>query len=415
MSDAPTPPRAVSSPADGAGMTEAALAPTDGSVDLDALADREFPRLRHGDTLYLNNASTGPLSESTLSALATFNAMRAEPWRFTQEVQFGILDRGRDLVARLIGATPGEVALTVNTSYGINLAARALPLAPGEVVLTSDREYPSNIYPWMALEAARGVRFERVPCNGRLADEEAILEALDRPGVRVLVLSWVSFETGGRLDLGRIGRACRARGIWFVVDAIQGVGAVPIDVSALPVDILACGAQKWLLAPWGTGFVYVRRDLVPRLDPVYVGWMSVRDSDDFTRMLDYDFTYRDDARRFELITLPYHDFAGLNAALDLFFEGGPARIAARVEEHVTHMVEWVRARDDMTLVTPVARERRAGIVAVVPGDPPAASARLAAAGVAHSVREGAIRLSPHWFTPREHVEAALRLLAGERR
>ena len=120
----------------------------------------------------------------------------------------------------------------VNTSYGLNLAARALPFERGDVVITSDREYPSNIYPWMELEAARGVKLERVPCAGVLPDEEAILAALDKPRVRALVLSWVSFATGYRIDVARIGRACRERGIWFVVDAIQGVGAAPLDVRA---------------------------------------------------------------------------------------------------------------------------------------------------------------------------------------
>lgn len=380
---------------------------------LDAVAAREFPRVRRDGMAFLNNASTGPLPESALRALADFNAKRAEPWTITQDFQFGTVARSRELIARLIGATPSEIALMTNTSYGLNFAARSLPLARGDVVLTSDREFPSNIYPWMALEEARGVTFTRIPCVGRLADEAAILKAIEEtPRLKVVVLSWVSFETGYTLDLARIGAACRERGIFFVVDAIQGVGALTIDVSSLPIDILACGCQKWLLSPWGAGFVYVRPDLVQRLEPCDVSWMAVRDSDDFTRMLEYDFTYRDDARRFEVITLPFQDFAGMNAALDLFHEVGPATAAARLAAHVGRIFEWASTRPEMQVVSSSEPARRSGIVAVIPPQPVQASEILWKAGVAHSLREGAIRLSPHWYTPPSHIEYALGVLEG---
>lgn len=388
---------------------------TDAFAVLDAVAEREFPRVRRPGIAYLNNASTGPLPESSLRALARFDLLRAEPWSITQEFQFGTVARSRELLARLTGASASEIALMTNTSYGLNLAARALPLRAGDVVLSSDREFPSNIYPWMALEKSRGVRFERIPCVGRLVDEAAILTALDRPGVRVLVLSWVSFETGFAIDLARIGRACAERGVYFVVDAIQGLGALTLDLSQLHVDILACGCQKWLLSPWGTGFVYVRQSLIPALEPSDVGWMSVRDSDDFTRMLEYDFTYRDDARRFEVVTLPFQEFAGMNAAVELFFEVGPATAAARIGQHVGRIIEWAQGCEGVRLVSSPDVQRRSGIVAVVPPDPDRSSAALGAAGVGHSLREGAIRLSPHWFTPHEHVSLALEVLEAAAR
>lgn len=386
--------------------------PSPPAAGLDAVADREFPRVRQGAVAFLNNASTGPLPESALRALADFDALRAEPWRISQEFQFGTVARARELAARLIGASSAEIALMTNTSYGLNLAARALPIRPGDVVLTSDREFPSNVYPWMALEEGRGARFERIPCVARLADEAAILAALDRPRVKVLVLSWVSFETGYALDLARLGRACRERGIFFVVDAIQGLGALPLDVSQVPIDVLACGCQKWLCSPWGTGFVYVRRSLIPTLRPVDVSWMAVRDSDDFTRLLDYDFTYRDDARRFEMVTLPFQEFAGMNAALELLFEVGLPAVTARVAAHVARIIDWATGRRGVRLVSSPEPARGSGIVALQPSDPEGTSRALAEAGVIHSLREGAIRLSPHWFTPEAHVERALAVLEG---
>lgn len=380
------------------------------SYDVDALRRHEFPWTERGDVTYLNHAGTGPLPARTVAVTDEWARFRAEPWRITFDMEFGTLDRCRELCARLIGASPDEIALMVNTSQGINLAARVLPLREGDVVLSFDREFPANVYPWMALERSAGVVFEQLPAPGGVPDEDALLAALDGQRVRVVSVSWVGFASGHRLDLARIGRACRERGIFFVVDAIQGVGAHELDVRACQVDILACGGQKWLLSPWGTGFAYVRRELVRSLEPAVVGWMAVRDSDDFTRLCEYDLTYRDDARRFEVITLPYQDFAAMNASLELILELGVGAISSHLASLTALAAEWAEANG--VRATPPA-DHRAGIIAVVPpGDPAEASERLTSAGVVHSLREGAIRVSPHCYSTREEMERALEVLAG---
>lgn len=383
------------------------------TYDVHALRRREFPWAARGDAIYLNHASTGPLPACTAAAVTEWTARRAEPWRIRDEDLFGTLARVRDLAARLIGAEAGEVACMPNTTYGLNLAARALPLGPGDVVLTFDKEFPANVYPWMAL-ADRGVRLELVPAGpDGLPDEPALLRALERPEVKVLTVSWVQFQTGYACDLAALGAACRARGAYFVVDAIQGLGPRTLDVRAAGIDLLACGAQKWLLGPWGTAFVYVRRELVQQLRPADMGWLAVRGADNFARLTDYDPTLRDDARRFEVLTLPFHDFAGLAESLALVHALGPASVAAHVAALADRIVRWADRRDDITLVTPADRARRAGIVALRPRDPAAAARRLTAARVAHSVREGAVRLSPHGYNTADEVDLALAALTGE--
>jgi selenocysteine lyase/cysteine desulfurase len=369
----------------------------------------EFPWTESGPA-YLNHASTGPLPARTRQALEHWAALRAEPWRIQPGDQFAVLDRSRALAAAMIGAAPDEIALMVNTTYGLNVAASSIDLLPGDIVLTPDREFPANVYPWLALERTRGVIYRRVPHVHGLADEEALIRALDEPRVKVLSVSWVSFETGQKLDLARLGAACRERDITFVVDAIQGVGTAPIDVRACNVDFLACGAQKWLLSPWGSGFLYVRRELVRQIEPRTVGWMSVRGSSDFTQLCNYALDWHEDARRFEVITLPFQDFAGMNASLELFAEVGHERVYALVAERATQIVEWAEARRDVRLVTPRQPERRAGVVSVALRDPVGASRLLMEAGVTHSLREGAIRLSPHFCTSVDDVERALALL-----
>ena len=262
--------------------------------DVDALRAREFPWAARGDALYLNHAGTGPLPQRTVEALRRFDELRAQPHRRPDSHLFETLARSRELVARLIHADTEEIALAVNTGFGINVAAFALPFEPGDVVLTPDREFPANVYPWMQLARTRGVIYRRLPCRDGMVDEDALRRELGDSAVRAVALSWVGFADGYTVDLESIGRACRARGAYFIVDAIQGLGPLTLDVRACHVDILACGAQKWLLSPWGSGFVYVRRELIAELEPNVVSWMAVQGSDDFTRLVDYDLTWRRD-------------------------------------------------------------------------------------------------------------------------
>lgn len=385
------------------------------SYDVDALREREFPWAARGEAIYLNNASTGPVPARSLARINDFNERRTRPYTISDEDEMGTIRKSRELAARLIGASPEEIGCMVNTTYGINVAARSLPLAEGDLVLSYGREFPANVYPWMALER-RGVRFEQVPCDvDGLPDEAWLYQSLDREGVKAVTVSWVQFSTGYTTDLVALGRECHARGIYLVVDAIQGLGARTLDVRQCDVDILACGAQKWLLSPWGTGFVYVRKELIRQMEPGVVGWMATRGSEDFSRLVDYDFTYCDDARRFEVVTLPYQDFAGFNSSLELLLELGPEAVARHVSGLVDIIVEWATSRRDVRLVTPADPARRAGIVAIVPrGDVRAASERLTRARIAHALREGAIRLAPHCYNTEEEVRTALAVMVGER-
>jgi cysteine desulfurase/selenocysteine lyase len=384
------------------------------SYDIAALREREFPWAARGDAIYLNNASTGPLPARTVQAIDSFNRLRTEPFRLSVDDELGTIRKSRELVARLIGASPSEIACMVNTTHGINIAARTLPLSTGDLVLSYGREFPANVYPWMALDRC-GVRFEQIPCDANgLPDESALFATLDRKKVKAVSVSWVQFANGYRTDLAALGSECRARGIYLVVDAIQGLGAATLDVHECKIDILACGGQKWLLSPWGSGFVYVRDELARSLEPSVVGWMATRGSEDFSRLVDYDFAYYDDARRFEVITLPYQDFAGFNASLELLLELGPEAVERHVTGLVDMAVEWAASRNDIRLVTPPDRARRAGIVAMMPRDDVhAASERMTRAKISHSLREGAIRLAPHCYNTAEEMRTALAVMVGE--
>lgn len=380
------------------------------SVDLKS----EFPWTASGSPIYLNAASTGPLPARTAAVLDSWTLLRAEPWRIELDDMFGALRTARALCARLIGADAEEIALVPNTSTGINLAAQILPVPSGKIILGHDGEFPANVYPWMAIERGGGARYEQIPLlPDGLPDWSSLSTRLDRGDVGMVAISWVSFVSGDRADLRLIGAMCRDRGIWFAVDAIQGVGTTVLDVHDCGVDVLACGAQKWLLSPWGSGFCYVRRALVEQMEPRAVGWLAMRNAEDFSQMLQYDLTYTPDARRFEVATIPYQDMAGMNASLGLIHEMGLEVIESRVRELVTQLVDGIAQMKHLRLITPRDPGRRAGIVSFNAEGSENLSRRLTEAGVIHSIRGGGvIRLAPHFYNSAEEMERTLACLDG---
>lgn len=383
-------------------------APSPSPLDVAGLRRAEFPWA--DETVYLNNASIGPLPERTRLALEAFNQRRATPFRLPDRDLFGTLTESRRLIAELVSAVPEEIALTVNTSFGLGVVARALPLRPGDVVLVSDREFPANVYPWLRLRET-GVEVELVPTTAAgWPDEARILERLEDPRVRALAVSLVQFSNGYRVDLAALSAATRRTGAYLVVDAIQGVGQIPVDLRRTPVDVLACGGQKWLLSPWGSGFVYVRRGLIGELSPPVTGWMAFEGTDDLTRLTTYDDTLRADARRFELITLPYQDFAGMNASLGLVLELGVERIQAHLRRLHQPVLAWAE-RTGARLVSPLG-EHGSGILCLAPGEVGEAFRRLKAARIICSLRESAIRLSPHGYNTIGEMERVVGVLEG---
>jgi cysteine desulfurase/selenocysteine lyase len=377
-------------------------------VERTSLREAEFPWT--ADHIYLNHASVGPIPARTQRAIDAVERKRRNPALLEDQELPGILAAGRAAAARLLGADVGEIALAPNTSYGLNTAAWALPLAAGDVVLVPDGEFPANVYPWL-LRGRRDVRVELIPRTADgFPDEDRLLERLRDPRVRAVTLSFVQFATGHRADLDRIGAACRERGAFLVVDAIQGLGQCPLDVRRTPVDVLACGAQKWLLGPWGSGFLYVRHERLEELDPSFVGWMAFEGTDDFTRLTHYDPTFRADARRFELVTLPFQDVAGMTASIELLLEIGIARIAEHLRALRAPLLE-AAAGSRFTVVSPTDPVHDSGIWCVRTPDVGASYRRLRSAGVVASLREGSIRLSPHAYNTGDEIARVLEVLA----
>ncbi len=189
------------------------------------------------------------------------------------------VDRTRSLFARLINADPSEVCFTANTSEALSIVAGGISWKRGDKIIVPIPDFPSNVYPWVNLERA-GVEICFVRKNeGRfgLSDIKAVL----RPGTRLIAVSSTDFTTGFRCDLEELGDFCRQNAILLCVDAIQSLGAIPLDVKSCGVHFLACGGHKWLLSTMGIGALYISKEVNDLLHPIRVGWRSVENEEDF--------------------------------------------------------------------------------------------------------------------------------------
>ena len=376
------------------------------TYDVVGLRREEFPWA--DGTVYLDHASVGPLPERTRRAADEMNRRRSRPFELGHEDLQGALTTARTVLADLIHADPAEIALATNTSFGLGMAARALPFRPGDVVLVSHREFPANVYPWMRL-GDRGVTLELVPVTPEgWPDEPRILARLADPRVRCLAVSHTQFASGYTVDLARLSAETRARGQYLVVDAIQALGHLPLDVRRTQVDLLSCGGQKWLLSPWGSGFCYVRRELIPELDPVITGWMAFEGTDDFTRLCEYHDRLRGDARRFELVTIPFQDFVGLTSSVALLSALGIPAIHDHLELIQQPVTDWAR-RKGVPITSPLG-PRGSAIVCVAPPRVKESFRALREARIFASLREGSIRLSPHCYNTCDEMERVAAVL-----
>jgi selenocysteine lyase/cysteine desulfurase len=266
--------------------------------------------------------------------------------------------------------------------------ASGLSWRPGDSVVTTDLEFPANMYPWMNLRE-RGVEVRVVRSEDGRVPTERLVEACDAT-TRVVAISYVQFSTGFRSDLAALAEHCRPRGIMLVTDAIQAVGALPVDVHELGVDF------------------YCRRELLERLRPTEVGQASVVERGSY---LDYQFELLPSAARFECGVVNMQGVPGLQAALDLMIKVGRERIGERILRLNQRLADGLGARG-YRLASPRAASEQSGIVSFRHDGFESAMVRerLHAAGVIVSLREGLVRVSPHFYNVEEDVERLLEAL-----
>lgn len=360
----------------------------------------EFPVCRN--LIYLNHAAVSPLSRRAADAMrgliddtVGFGSLHYSDW---MACYAGL----RSAAAKLIGATPEEIAIVKNTSEGIATIALGFDWKPGDRMVAFTEEFPANYFPWARLEA-RGVEIDWLSIYDPLEKIEAAL-----PGARLLAVSFVNYLSGYRVDLEAIGRLCRQHDCLFFVDAIQGMGAWPLDVEACRIDALAADGHKWMLGPEGNGVLYVRREWQSRIQPVEFGWTNQAKYFDYASR---DMTLRSDAGRYECGTLNTVGCFGLRAALEFLLEVGLHEITPAIDALAQQLEDGVRAKG-YQLFVPRTAATGSGIVSF---KHPTLDARqivqdLQTHNVLAASRQGWIRAAPHFYISPEDIERVLSLL-----
>ena len=363
----------------------------------------EFPVM--GNRIFFDHAKVSPLPQRVRNAVDAFTHDACEFGTAHYADWMKHTDRVRDQFASLINAEPGETAFVKNTSEGISIVANGLDWKNGDNVVIPDIEFPANVYPWWNLERL-GVETRMVKAvEGRVLFKD-IAAQVDQK-TRIISVSSVECNSGFRNDLNRIGAFCRERDILFCVDAIQSLGVLPIDVKRDHIDFLAADGHKWLLSVEGLGGFYISSEALEKIYPVVVGWDSVINAWDF---MNYDFTFRPDARRFEEGSFNTMSIHALGAALDLLLEEGIEYIEKKVLELGEDILEALRKRN-LEIFNSTRPEERSGIVSfIVDADLDRLASFFMENRVSLTVRNGLVRLSPHFYNSRDEVAQIFDLL-----
>jgi selenocysteine lyase/cysteine desulfurase len=364
----------------------------------------EFPVTRRW--AFLDHAAVAPPSERARRALTEWADDLATNGVVSEPAWLGRVEEARRRAGQLLNADPLDVAFVKNTSEGVGFVAEGFPWRPGDNVVTAAEEYPSNLYPWMNLRD-RGVEVRRVASRGPRVAIDDLKAAMDGR-TRLVTLSFVEFASGFRNDLDTIGALCRQRGAAFFVDAIQGLGVLPLDVKKTPIDFLSADGHKWLLGPEGLGIFYVRREMVERLHAVSVGWNSVVGAWDFSKI---DLTLKPHAGRWENGTLNVGGVAALGASLGLLLEIGIESIEARVRELTDYLCERARSAGAEVFSSRQPGDRSGIVSLVVPGaDARELKKRCRGEGVVVAERASRLRVSPHCYNTHEEIARLVEVL-----
>lgn len=349
--------------------------------------------------VYFNHASSGPLPTTAIAAMTEYLDRFSREGEVPYQEAEVVVEDARLLAGRLMRVKPEGLAFVKNASAGAIIAINSIEWRAGDNVVLMKDAFPSNLYPFDYLLPHVEKRY--VTSAELALGPDCVYRLVDKH-TRAVALDWVHFLSGARADIGAIGRFCRELGVWFLVDVMQGLGAVDFDFGSLDADFVYAGGNKWLLGPHGIGLLRVNPEKLPALKPANLGWLSAR-WDDFNDIYSRK-PMKAGASRFEEGTKNYPGIYGLRESMRILLDVG----IASVEKQIRRVVDSLRKRllaAGFEISTPEEPKRSAGIITCrKPGtDMPALFQRLKAQGHICSLRENSLRLAPHFYNTGEEA------------
>lgn len=368
-------------------------------------ARSNFPYLLSGK-IYYNHASTGPISKIVRSKLNEIIIEKSENEIDEFQKFLQTSSATKTMLAEMINSSADRIAFVDNTSNGINILAQGIKWKRGDRILLNDLEFPANVYPFLNLQRD-GVEIDIVKSHNGVVSSEDIIAGI-KAGTRLITVSQVQFLTGYRADLEEIGNVCKEKNIIFSVDAIQGLGAVRLDVKKQNIDFISSGSQKWLLGLQGLGFIYISEELQRKISPRYVGWLSVENA---WNLLDYNLKLKSSAECFQGGTVNTLGVYALDSSLKFFKEFGYDFIEKRVLENSVYLIEKLEKIGIEPILRNVSATNIAGIVSFKHKDAKNIFDNLNKKNIICSVREGMVRFSPHFYNIREESDRVIEVLS----
>ena len=357
--------------------------------------------------IYFDHAAVAPIHSMTKIALNEyiehFQNYGIRDYQFWFEKCEGI----RIKFAQFIGAEASEIAFIKNTSAGISIIANGVDFIEGDNVIVPDIEFPANVYPWMSLER-KGVNTKFLKTENGTIDLNRLSDLIDS-NTRLVAISWVEFSSGFRNDLNAISELCKeksrlyGRKIYFCVDAIQGLGALKLDLKETEIDFLAADGHKWFMALEGAGILYVNKNVIKDINPVIVGWKSVTDPLDFTYI---HYELQKSALKFEEGSMNVAGIVSIGASLDLFNKYG----IEFIEERVLNLSKYASnllLKKELSVTSTQKDNHRSGIVTFKPDNIDEVFLKLLAHKIQLSKRGESLRISPHFYNTEEEIEKCI--------
>jgi len=371
-------------------------------------AQRDLFEIPEGVT-YLNCANMGPQLRAVTQAGVLGVHGAASPWARRSDDWFAPTERLRALFARIVNADADGIALVPSVSYGIAVAAANVPIASNQSIVLLDGEFPSNVYAWRELARRRGAVVRTVARRSSGSWTEPVVEAIG-PDTAVVSVPNCHWTDGRVLDLTRVAAAARRVGAAVIIDGSQTVGAYPMDVASIQPDFLVTVGYKWLLGPYGLGYLYAAPRWRAQGVPLEHSWLTRAGAEDFARLTDYSETFRPGARRFDMGEYPQFVLTGMAiAALEQVLAWGVDRIQREVAV-LTSRLE--RGAFDAGADAVAAADRVDHLIGIRPRSGMAADliAALAEAKVYVSIRGDVLRVAPHVFNTAADIDRLLKVL-----
>lgn len=379
-------------------------------IDLEKIRREEFPITERG--IYLDHATLGPPPTRHVRTVTAFlERMSTEGLDDLFRISVEGVDGVRKKAASLLRCGPKNIFLARNTSQGVSLVAEGLHWQAGDEVIVYELDQPAGVFPWLNL-SDRGVKVRFIKDRGRNGfDVDDVLDLLS-PRTRVVCVSLVNFAHGTRANVEDMAELCRARDVWFVVDAIQALGALCVDASTLGADIVVAQGYKFLLSGFGIGICYCSDRALTELKERQVGWNSVENPFDLDRILDFQLTFPASAKRFEPSFQPLPQVFGMGATLDLLSEVGAEAIQSRVLSLARRLSGGLLEKGYQVAGRQAAQPESAIISVAMrsDGERDRLEKGLRESRTKCAIRESRVRLSPHFYNTEEEIDRVLSCL-----